>query len=569
MVQEVLVSLSFIIAISALFTIIAKLIKQPPIIAYLIVGVLVGPVFLNLVNSESLNQGLIQTFARIGVAFLLFIVGLHLDFRILKEIGKTSIFAGVLEIIVVGFFGGLIGFFLGFDIISSVYLGLIIAFSSTVVVVKILSDKKQIETLHGRMSLGILIIQDIIAAIFLMLLPFIVDFNGNNNFIFKEILIAAFIIFGIFIFANLVFKKIMNYLAKSQEALFLFGIAWALAIATIFFELGFSLEIGALIAGMSLASSRYSYDLSGKMKPLRDFFMVLFFVYFGSQLAGNISLTLLLNTLIIAVFVILLKPVLIMLILKFFHFTKKTNFLTSICLAQISEFSLILALLGFNLGHIGREVINLSILVSLVTIAFSSYFINYSDRLTRKLLGFLNFFESKKLISENKEIKEKEYDIILFGYHRIGFKLLQTIKKLGKSFLVVDYNPKVILALEEEKIECLFGDAGNKNFLEDLPLEKARLVISTIPDQETTLTLLEAIKEKNSNAAIIATVEQPRDAHYLYKEGIDYVIIPHHLGGDFANQLIRELGTDKAKYIQKGKKHFKELDSAKISSGFD
>jgi len=105
--------------------------------------------------------------------------------------------------------------------------------------------------------------------------------------------------------------------------------------------------------------------------------------------------------------------------------------------------------------------------------------------------------------------------------------------------------------------------------LEDLPLEKARLIISTIPDQETTLTLLEAIKEKNSNAAIIATVEQPRDAHYLYKEGIDYVIIPHHLGGDFANQLIRELGTDKAKYIQRGKKHFKELDSAKISSGFD
>src|SRR3989344_2764159 len=563
MADNILLSLSIIIIISAILTVLARIIKQPPIIAYLITGVIVGPLFLNLLGSGS--SELIQTFAHIGVAFLLFIVGLSLDLRVLKEVGKVSTVAGLLEIIITGGIGFLIAVGIGFSNLTALYVGAAIAFSSTVVVVKILSDKKEIDTLHGRIALGILIVEDFVAAIALMIVP-LMDSQGDIYLMLGKILGAVALIAGIFIISGLFLKRVLDYLARNQEALFLFGIAWARVLATIFNSLGFSLEIGALIAGMSLASSKYTLELGGKMKPLRDFFVVLFFVFFGSQLTPDINGELIRNAVIFSLFVFLGKPLIVMSLLRMFGYKKRTNFLTGASLAQISEFSLILALLGFNLGYLSQEVMNLAILISLITIGLSSYSIYYSRWIFSRISRGLGIFEGKK--HRNLIEDAKKFDIVLFGYHRIGYKVLQELKRLGKSFVVIDYNPKVILALSKEGINCIYGDAEDKGFLMEIGLEKAKLVISTIPEEPVNKSILEYLNRTNAKSVFIATVEYGRNALDLYASGADYVIVPHHLGGEYAAHMIAKFKTNKKEYGKIRKKHIGELLRGKENSNY-
>lgn len=563
--QEVLLYLSLIIAIAAVLTVIARIIRQPPIIAYLISGVLVGPLVLGFIGPGSSSSEVIQLFAHIGVAFLLFIVGLSLDFRVLKEVGGVSTIAGITEIALTGGIGFLIALGIGFSSITALYIGAALAFSSTVVVVKILSDKKEIDTLHGRIALGILIVEDFIAGIALMAIP-ILNKNGSVLSIIKEVGIAVLLIGTILIISAFVFKRFLDYLARNQEALFLFGISWALILSTLFNYLGFSLEIGALVAGMSLASSKYTLDLGGKMKPLRDFFVILFFVFFGSQLATTVTWDLLKNAILFSVFVIIGKPLIVMSILRVFGYKKRTNFLAGSSIAQISEFSLILTLLGFSLGHLPQEVMSLAVLIALITIGVSSYSIHYSHYIFKKISVILGVFEGKKF--EDGNVREKSYDIILFGYHRIGYKLIKELKKLGKSFAIVDYNPKVILALGKEGINAIYGDAADKHFLSEIPLDKAKLIISTIPEEAANISIKEMLVQLDADAAFISTAEQPRVALDLYAQGVDYVLIPHHLGGEYAAKMIEKFGTSKEKYKQWGKVHRKELDKAKGSSTY-
>ncbi len=565
MAQEVLWSISLIIGIAALITVIARAIRQPPIIAYLISGVIVGPLFLNLIGPSSSSSEIIQTFAHVGVAFLLFIVGLSLNFRVLKEIGGVASIAGLAVILITGTISGLIAWGLGFSSLTALYLAAALAFSSTVVVVKILSDKKEMDTLHGRIVLGILIVEDFIATIALMVVP-LIEQGGSITIIINKLIFILFLIAGIFIGATFVFSRFLDYLSRNQEVLFLFGIAWALLLASLFDYFGFSLEIGALIAGMSLASTKYTLELGGKMKPLRDFFVVLFFVFFGSQLTGAITWDLVKKALLFSVFIVIGKPIIVMSILRFFGYKKRTNFLAGSSLAQVSEFSLILILLGFSLGHLTQEVMSLVILIAIFTIGASSYSIYYARRIFNEIGHLLTFFEGKRhqSLSEAKE----NYEIILFGYHRMGYKVLSALQKMKLPFVIVDHNPNVILALSKWGVNSIYGDAGDKEFLSQLEWSKVKLVISTIPDSESNIAIREYLKEIKSKAAFVATAEQPRVALELYDRGADYVLIPHHLGGDYAFHIIMSYGLSKQKYKDLGLKHLKELKKGKDNSMF-
>jgi Kef-type K+ transport system membrane component KefB len=563
MSEALLINLSLIIGISAILTIVARIIKQPPIIAYLIAGVLVGPLFFNILDGSSTE--IVTSFAHIGVAFLLFIVGLNLDFKVLKEVGAVSFFAGFFEIIITAIAGFFIASWLGLDQRSAMFIGAALAFSSTVVVVKILSDKKEIDTLHGKIALGILIVEDFVAAIILMAIPFI---SGNLDLISiaEKIGLVSLLILFISLFAVFAVNRILDYLAKNQEVLFLFGIAWALSLAALFDYLGFSLEIGALIAGMSLASTKYHIDLGGKIKPLRDFFVVLFFVFFGSQLSGEITGKMMMTAIVISIFVFIGKPLIVMTVLRIFGYKKRTNFLAGSSIAQISEFSLILVLLGFSLGQINQKIMSLAVLIAIITIGASSYSIYYSNWIFNKIAHLLNIFEGKKFIKE--DLQSEKYDIILFGYHRVGYKLLDSIKKISKSYVVVDYNPKVVLGLGKRGVNAVYGDASDKNFLSELPLDKAKLIISTIPEKEASISIAERLKEIGSNAVFLATTEQPRHALDLYKEEVDYVIIPHHLGGNYMAHFLEKNEMNKERYRKEGQLHKKDLSKAKEDSRF-
>ena len=570
MAQEVLLYISIIICIAAILAVIARMIRQPPLIAYLIAGILISPVALgptlgNFIGNDLAGSGLIQVFAHIGVAFLLFIVGLSLDFRVLKEIGGVATIAGVAEIVLTGGIGALIALGLGLGSNEILYIGAALAFSSTVVVVKILSDKKEIDTLHGRIALGILIVEDFIAALALMAIP-LIENQGSMLWLFGKMSIALGASVGVLMLSGVILPRILDYLARNQEALFLFGIAWALSLATLFDALGFSLEIGALIAGMSLASSKYTLELSGKMKPLRDFFVVLFFVFFGSQLAGEINLGLIKNALLFSLFVVIGKPLIVMTVLRFFGYRKRTNFLAGSSIAQISEFSLIITLLGFTLGHLSQEIMSLVILIAVITIGASSYSIYYSHSIFSKISHFLFMFEGKSNKPDHQN--EKNYDVILFGYHRIGYKIIEKLKAMKLSFVIVDYNPKTILALAKEKIDCIYGDGGDSDFLTEIPLAKAKMVISTIPDEASNLTIKERLRKSGSEAVFIATAEQPRTAFDLYEAGVDYVLIPHHLGGQYASHLIQQHNMNKKDYRRLGKEHYRQLKEGKENSTY-
>ena len=551
MTEEVLIEISLIIGIAAITSIIARAIKQPPIIAYLISGILVSPLVFGIIKSDSL----IQIFAHLGVALLLFIVGLSLDYRVLKDIGGVAVFSGIGEIIVTGIIGFFIAIGLGLSYTPALYLAAALAFSSTIVVVKILSDKKETDALHGRIAIGILIVEDFIAALVLMILPVIE--TGTYATILAELGKIALLIIAILAISALSFKKLTHYLAKSQEVLFLFGIGWALTIAALFNYLGFSLEIGALIAGMSLASTKYTIELSSKIKPLRDFFIVLFFVFFGSQLTTISNPELIKQAVIFSVFILIGKPIIIMSFMKIAGYKKRTNFLTGASIAQISEFSLILILLGFTLGHISQDLMSLAILIALITIGISSYSIYYAHGLFDKLSGILSIFDGHKY---NKEIKiVSNYDIIVFGGHRIGSMVVNTLKKMKLRFIVIDYNPKVILDLTKKGVDCVYGDASDKELIEDLKLDKAKLVISTIPELDANTLIKYRLNEANSKAIFIATADYLNEAVDLYENGADYVIIPHLLGGEYASKMLEQNKTNPEKYRKEREGHISQL----------
>ena len=548
--EGLLLEIGVIIGIAAVISLLGRLIKQPPIIAYLLTGVIVGPLVLNLIASTDQLQAL----ASIGIALLLFIIGISLDFRILKHVGGTAVIGGISTVAIVSSAIFFIAQSLGFNIVSALYIALAFSFSSAVVVVKILSDKKEIDTLYGQIALGILIVESFIAALALMIITEI----SSGGTLAIGIQIAKFVglVAGIILFGRYILSGLLRVAAKNQEVLFLVSMAWALVAGLTFELFGSSTEIGALIAGMVIASSKYSLEIRSRVKGIRDFFVILFFVFFGSQLAGPISINLIQQAVIFSLFILLGKPLIVMALTRSFGFKKRTNFMIGSSLTQVSEFSLIVILLGYSLGHIPKTIFSLTILVTLITVSLSSYAIYFSRPIYESISRFLGIFDGKR--KEFGGIKKHEkYDIILLGYSRLGFNLLKAFILAKKKYLIVDYNPLTIMNLSKKGISCVYGDVNDSEFLKSLNLSSAKMIISTIPEHSTNLNAMKIIE--NKNCTFIATSNQIHNAIELYKSGVDYVIMPHYLGGDFmANMLIRD-DFNKKTLQEEGKLHIRQL----------
>jgi Kef-type K+ transport system membrane component KefB len=382
------------------------------IVAYLLTGVVVSPLFLNLIDTSTYLKSL----STVGIALLLFIIGTSLDFRIIKNIGGASIVGGISTVAIVCSASFLIAHFLGFSIIHSLYIALAFSFSSAVVVVKILSDKKEMETLHGQIALGILIVESFIAAIALMIIP--VVSTGGISLIFSQILRFVLMIILVVFVGKLIFSRALSFAAKNQEVLFLVSIGWALVISALFEIMNLSAEIGALIAGMVIASSKYNLEIKSKVKGIRDFFVILFFVYFGAQLTSPISSNLIKDALIFSSFILIIKPFIVMGLTRSFGFKKRTNFMVGTSLTQVSEFSLIVVLMGYSLGHIPQSIFSLTILVTLITVSLSSYAIYFSNQIYGYVSRFLGLFDGKRRSLDSNNNVGK-YDIVLFGYSRL------------------------------------------------------------------------------------------------------------------------------------------------------
>jgi Kef-type K+ transport system membrane component KefB len=548
--DSLLSQIGIIVGIAAIIALIGRVIKQPSIIAYLITGVLVGPLVFNIIDPATHLASL----ASVGIALLLFIIGTSLDFRILRSIGGAAIVGGIATVVIVCTFSFLIAKSLGFSLVPSLYIALAFSFSSAVVVVKILSDKKEMETLHGQIALGILIIESFIAALALMIIP-VISSQGATE-VFPQVIRFILMIASVFLVGHFIFSKLLSFAAKNQEILFLVSIAWALAVGAIFELMNLSVEIGALISGMVIASSKYNLEIKSKVKGIRDFFVILFFVYFGAQLTSPITGQLITQALIFSAFILVIKPIIVMSLTRSFGFKKRTNFMVGSSLTQVSEFSLIVILMGYSLGHIEQSVFSLTILVTLITVSLSSYAIYFSSPIYESVSRFLGLFDGnrKNLGTHNKTEK---YDLILLGYSRLGFNLVKAFNLVNKKYLVVDYNPITIMNLSKKGIACVYGDVNDAEFLKSINLKAAKMIVSTIPDYGANVNVLKAIT--GTDITFIATSNQVHNALELYKYGADYVIMPHYLGGDYiASMLVRD-NFNKKTIKEEGKHHIKQI----------
>ncbi|MBI2057144.1 cation:proton antiporter [Candidatus Pacearchaeota archaeon] len=555
MAVNLFISLSLAVVFAVIVSGFMRMLKQPLIVGYIFAGIIIGPYFFNLFSTNEI----FETLSQLGIAFLLFMVGMHLNPRAIKEVGKVSLITGIGQIIFTSIIGFLISLALGFSILVSVYISIALTFSSTIIITKLLYDKKDIDSLYGKIAVGFLIVQDLAAIIILMVVS---SYSDGASLNLWTTLLKGFIILSLlFAFSFFVLPKLVKRAAKSSEFLVLFSVGWALAVASLFHYLNFSLEIGALLAGMALSLSPFSVEISSKMKPLRDFFIVLFFIIIGSQIVFLHIAQNILPIILFSLFILIGNPLIVMIIMKYFGYTKRTGFFAGLTVAQISEFSIILVALGVSVGHLTPEILSIVTMIGLITITGSTYLILYSNSIYQRIYKYLSIFEKKK-INADKKLLRKKYDSILFGYNRTGFEILRALNKLKKNSLVVDFNPDTIAVLKKFKIPNLYGDAEDLEFLNELNLDKTELIVSTAPDYETNILLIDFIRHANSKAVVIMRADNLDEALELYKKGADYILTPAFLGGEHISKMIDKFKINKKEYDKEKEKHIKKLEEA-------
>lgn len=534
MEQNIFLQISIILAITITIAFFIRLLKQPLLIAYIVAGTLSGPLFLNLLHN---NQHLYEALAQFGIVLLLFVVGLNLNFNHLRKIGTTALVVGTAQVVLTTLSGTILLTLLKLPLLSSIYVAVAITFSSTVIITKLLSDKKDLESTYGRYTIGLMLVQDVIAITIMIFLSTLTQNESLSSSLLlllgKGIILAAIIFLTSVYLLPLFLKKI----ASSSEFLFIFTVAWCFGVANIVYWSGFSIEIGAILAGLSLGSSPYQPEIVSRIKPLRDFFLILFFIILGSKLSLNNISHALLPGVVLAFFILIGNPVILYALFRMRKFTRRNSFLIGITAAQVSEFGFILLFTVQRLGHIGEVEFSIFTLVAIITIFCSSYLITYNTQIYTFLTPLFNIFGKDHYIQKHEKIIP--YEVWVFGYHRIGWKVCEALRDKKMNFAVVDFNPETIATLKKRAIPAFFGDAADVEFLETLPLEKAKFIILTLPDPDDQKVLLNYVREKNKRIPIIGNLADDHNLQELYNEGANYVMLPHLLGGQWIADLIK------------------------------
>lgn len=561
-----LIALGLMIIAASLFALVAKRFRQPLIIGYILAGFLIGPGLFGIIDDPEP----IALLSELGLIFLLFIIGLELDIRKIKNLGRSSIFLGLAQMVVTCGVAGLIAWLADFTLVQSFYLGMVITFSSTIIVVKLLTDKNELHSLHGELLLGILVIQDILAVLALSFvgifstqmegisMPVLPDLLASLGvllpqegwvqflaFLFQAILFLLFT-YG---FSRFVMPVAFRDIVSSPELAFVASLAVVFIISALagFFE--FSLAIGAFVAGITLSSASYSHDLLGRVRPLKDFFLILFFVSMGLQvsvqnLADHFSLIafLILGAL-------LLKPVILFFLLKIFKYNNRTSFIVSLHLAQVGEFSLILISGGVLAGILPAEILSGTVLATIFTMMVSAYLIKYAEifyRLFRPLIMPSNYVFNMGA-SEIRNVPDHyASDIVVFGVTPLTEGFITDIAGKRK-LLVVEENPSVAIELKNKDIPTFCSDFVNIDLYNSMDFSKASIVVVAVDDvaeelhgPNTLLFILKKFREVNAKAALIFVAQSPRVEKMLYENGATIVLTPNLVGRQFLAGLLKK-----------------------------
>lgn len=558
MESTIFLQLAAVLAVAAGVSTVMRLLRQPLIIGYILSGIICGPALLDLIH----NHEAFASFSQIGIALLLFIVGLGLNVGVIKNTGKPVFLIFLLNTLLVGGVTYGLGTLLDLPRTESVVLAMAMLFSSTIVVVKNLVDRREQHRLYGQIAIGVLLVEDIAATIALVFLATAKEGGGSDQLyglIGKGLLLGGALTFiGWF-----AMDKLAKFFAANQEFLFTFALAWAFSVAAVFDVSGFSLEVGALFAGVSLASLPYAQEISTRLKPLRDFFLVLFFVSLGSTITpGGIS-DAILPALLLSAVALFVKPFSVSTGMGLLGFTKQTGFKTAAHLSQVSEFSIIVIALAVAEGMASERMLNALTLTALITIAVSSYLMKYNESLYRVFAKWLTPFERQNAYADHG--KAPDYKLFLFGYRKGGHEFVNTFRDMKKKYIVVDYNPDVIETLERQHIHHAYGDATDYELLEELGLGKAEMVVSILPGQTTNRELLKYYLSQNEKGIFICHATSYDNAAELYELGASYIMLPHFIGSEKMSAFIRQHGNDKEAFDTYRKKHIITLGQAAIN----
>ncbi|MBI4038154.1 cation:proton antiporter [Candidatus Daviesbacteria bacterium] len=543
--------------------------KLPLLIAYLLGGLLIASTTI----FDPRASAVLHFLPEIGIAFVLFLVGMELDFREIKNLGKPILVAGTLQIIITTIAGSTLSRLLGFGGVESWYLGVGLAFSSTILVIKLLIDKKDLSALYGKLAVGILLLEDLLAVVLLMFLTVSTSVLGlglQQTLPLLTIFLKALFLFGLaVVLSRVILPQVFKAVAKQSELLFITALAWCFIYISFALALGFSAVIGAFLAGLTLASSPFHYQIQGKVKPLRDFFVTLFFVYLGTQVQFNELGKILPVTLIFTVYTLFIKPTIFMLLFGMFGFRKHTMFQTALTLTHISEFSLIIMLVGFELGVVSQSALTTVALSAVLSMIFASIMITHSKKLFKKLSRVIGFFERKdyqNVLEEKIKDDGLENHAVVIGGHRVGGGIVKFLKRENIPHIVLDFNPNHVQNLLKENVRAIYGDMGDPEVLDALKLEDARIIISTASDLDDNLLLLEDLHSRHISVPVIVRTESVADAQILYQKGADWVIIPEIIAGDELAEKIKEHLNDRDFFKGRAKIEMEKLEKKTLAA---
>ena len=523
--------------------------RQPLIVSFIAVGLIAGPSALDVVHSDEQ----IDLLSELGIAVLLFLVGIKLDVKLVRSLGAVSVMTGMGQVLFTAFFGYLIGLALGLDHVTSLYVAVALTFSSTIIIVKLLSDKREIDALHGQIALGFLIVQDLFVVLAMIVLSAIGigaggDAGHGGGSILGVLLSGVALVATVILFVRYAADPLTERLARAPELLVIFAIALAAMFAAVGDLVGLGKEVGGLMAGVALASTAYRETIAARLAPLRDFLLLFFFIALGATLDLSLLGAHVTGAIVFSLFVLIGNPLIVLAIMGAMGYRKRTGFLAGLTVAQISEFSLIFVAMGVTLGHVTDDALGLVTMVGLVTIAASTYMITFSHQLYALFEPFLGIFERKGTPREPADFvatDDKDDKVIVFGLGRFGTAIGLRLQKRGIGVLGVDFNPLAVRRWRELGLKAKFGDATDPEFVAELPFQGTRWIVSTVPihptglsHEDTRRTLIQLSRTAGFSGRIAAASHSAGDTEVLFGAGADMVLEPFQDAADRAVELL-------------------------------
>jgi len=532
---------ALLIATATLLGIFAKKTKQPTIIAYILTGLVLGPVVLGIVEESELTH----LMSELGLGLLLFLLGIEMNLKEIKEILRPVTNIAIWQTVLQTSLAFIIPLFLGFTMMETIIIALCTVFGATPVIVKLLTDKDEITSLPGKIDVGVLILQDIYLVIILALLAADVfsnpDATGIGLTLGKIFLLMGLITVLSLASSKYILPKLFQISASNKHTLFIHGITWAFLFISLALVLDLSVEVGAFLAGLGLGQIPYREELKERVRPLTDFFMVIFF--------SSIALTINRDNLfaywqeaVIASIVLMVGNFLIMFyLIDRQHFTPKTSFLGSLNMTQVSEFSLVVGALAVSQNYVGNDILGYLSLMALLTMSTSSYLIQYNQEIYQKVNPYLKRFEAEH--KKDVELRTLDNHIVIVGYNQISKQVISVLKESDKEIVVVDRNSDNTSQLESrDDIHYIYGDIQHSEIRKTAGVSRADLIFSLSPNYE----INKKISTENPEAALFVKARRFEQAAELYEAGAHYVLLKSEIASDQVSEYLQAYLEDKS-----------------------